>query len=50
MPFLLIKKSINHEEGARLAEKEVNDQAQRDNQKDDSMNIDFMQTKEEISR
>jgi hypothetical protein len=42
---LVIEKPINLEEGPRLAEKEVNDQAQHDNQKDDPMDIDFMQPK-----
>jgi hypothetical protein len=42
---LVIEKPINVEERSRLAEKEVNDQAQHDNQKDDPMDIDFMQQK-----
>jgi hypothetical protein len=45
---LVIEKPINLEEGPRLAEKEVNDQAQHDNQKDDPMDIDFMQQKRSI--
>jgi hypothetical protein len=45
---LVIEKPINLKEGPRLAEKEVNDQAQHDNQKDDPMDIDFMQQKRSI--
>jgi hypothetical protein len=42
---LVIKKAISLEEGARLAEEEVNDQVQNDTRKDDPMAIDFMQQK-----